>query len=358
MGMKQRGGVLRVLLVIVVVLIIAGTAFAIYLRGPGPFDFAGGQKVALADYKDANPTSVPASMKDADAVKRGEYLTQSGRLHGLPHRARRPAVRGRITPSRCRSARSIRPTSRPTRKPASATIPIRISSPRCIAACASDGARMYPAMPFASYTYMTDDDALAIKAYLFTLAPVHAPARANTLKFPFNQRWAIGAWSAVFNADKRFQPDTSKSPEWNRGAYLSEALAHCGECHTPRNIAFALEQPQEIRRRSDRRLARVQHQRRQGQRHRRMERRRYRRLHRPRPRERSRQRVGSDGRSGGRKPEPSRAGRHQGDRRLRAQRAGDAFRPARATRARCAGIRTSKDSPPTSAARKSTKARA
>ncbi len=104
-----------------------------------------------------------------------------------------------------------------------------------------DGARMYPAMPFASYTYMTDDDALAIKAYLFSLAPVHAPARANTLKFPFNQRWAIGAWSAVFNADKRFQPDTSKSPEWNRGAYLSEALAHCGECHTPRNVAFALD---------------------------------------------------------------------------------------------------------------------
>src|SRR6202042_725833 len=94
--------------------------------------------------------------------------------------------------------------------------------------------------PFASYTYVTDEDALAIKAYLFSLAPVHAPARANTLTFPFNHRAAIGMWSAVFNPDKRFQPDTSKSAEWNRGAYLSEALAHCGECHTPRNIAFAL----------------------------------------------------------------------------------------------------------------------
>ena len=47
-------------------------------------------------------------------------------------------------------------------------------------------------------------------------------------------------WSAMFNADKRFEPDTSKSAEWNRGAYLAEALAHCGECHTPRNLAFAL----------------------------------------------------------------------------------------------------------------------
>ena len=87
---------------------------------------------------------------------------------------------------------------------------------------------------------MTDDDALAIKAYLFTLAPVNAPARANTLKFPFDQRWLLGLWSGIFNADVRFKPDTSKSPEWNRGAYLAEAMAHCGECHTPRNVGFAL----------------------------------------------------------------------------------------------------------------------
>jgi mono/diheme cytochrome c family protein len=96
-------------------------------------------------------------------------------------------------------------------------------------------------MPFASYTYMTDEDALAIKAYLFSLAPVHAPARANDLKFPFNQRWLLGTWSVVFNADARFKADSAKSAEWNRGAYLSEALAHCGECHTPRNVAFGLD---------------------------------------------------------------------------------------------------------------------
>ena len=38
-----------------------------------------------------------------------------------------------------------------------------------------DGARLYPAMPYTSYTYMTDADALAIKAYLFSL---RAGARA------------------------------------------------------------------------------------------------------------------------------------------------------------------------------------
>src|SRR5260370_13463942 len=104
-----------------------------------------------------------------------------------------------------------------------------------------DGARLYPAMPYTSYAYITDTDALAIKAYLFSLPPVHATAPTNTLTFPFNQRWGMMFWSALFNPETRFEPDTSKSPEWNRGAYLAEALAHCGECHTPRNLAFALD---------------------------------------------------------------------------------------------------------------------
>ena len=109
-----------------------------------------------------------------------------------------------------------------------------------------DGARLYPAMPYTSYAYLTDADTLAIKAYLFQLPPVRSPTPANTLKFPFDQRWVMGIWSAVFNQGKQFEPDVSKSLEWNRGAYLIEALAHCGECHTPRNLAFALDNRQKF----------------------------------------------------------------------------------------------------------------
>ena len=145
------------------------------------------------------------------------------------------------SPSGCRSARCIRPTSPPTRKPGSAITAMQDFLNAVHRGIRHDGARLYPAMPYTSYTYMTDADALAIKAYLFSLPPVHAPAPENTLSFPFNQRWAMTFWSAVFNRDSRFAPDTSKSPEWNRGAYLAEALAHCGECHTPRNLAFALD---------------------------------------------------------------------------------------------------------------------
>jgi mono/diheme cytochrome c family protein len=96
-------------------------------------------------------------------------------------------------------------------------------------------------MPYASYAYMTDDDALAIKAYLFTLAPQHAPARKDQLSWPFSDRRLLTLWNVMFNPDRRFRPNVGQSQQWNRGAYLAEAMGHCGECHTPRNVAYALD---------------------------------------------------------------------------------------------------------------------
>jgi len=58
--------------------------------------------------------------------------------------------------------------------------------------------------------------------------------------FPFNQRALMSLWSVFFNPDKRYQANADRDAQWNRGAYLAEAMAHCGECHTPRNLAFAL----------------------------------------------------------------------------------------------------------------------
>jgi mono/diheme cytochrome c family protein len=106
---------------------------------------------------------------------------------------------------------------------------------------AADGTRLYPAFPYNSYTLMTDDDALAIKAYLFSLPPVRQETPPNTFGFPFNQRWLMAFWSAFFNPNERYQPNPARSPEWNRGAYLAEALGHCGDCHTPRNLMQAMD---------------------------------------------------------------------------------------------------------------------
>lgn len=105
----------------------------------------------------------------------------------------------------------------------------------------SDGQHLYPAFPYASYTQLSRADVLAIKAYIFSLPAVVQANRDPDLMFPFNQRWAMGFWKAAFFENKRFVADESKSAEWNKGYYLANALAHCAECHTPRNVAFALD---------------------------------------------------------------------------------------------------------------------
>lgn len=103
-----------------------------------------------------------------------------------------------------------------------------------------NGENLYPAFPYTSYTLLTDDDVKAIKAYLFSLPAVHQPNRENEMPFPFNQRWGLWFWNLVNFEGQRFQPDTSKDAQWNQGAYFVEALGHCGECHTPRNITMGM----------------------------------------------------------------------------------------------------------------------
>jgi mono/diheme cytochrome c family protein len=101
------------------------------------------------------------------------------------------------------------------------------------------GEYLYPVFPYPWFTKVTRDDVLAIKAYLFSLSPVHAPKKPNHLMFPFDVRLGVGAWDAIFFTAGTFQPDASKSAEYNRGAYLVEGLGHCGDCHTPKNLAEA-----------------------------------------------------------------------------------------------------------------------
>ncbi|MDO1583426.1 c-type cytochrome [Rhizobium oryzicola] len=100
------------------------------------------------------------------------------------------------------------------------------------------GENLYPAFPYTSYALLSTDDILAIRAYLRSLAPVSAPSPANELAFPFNQRWLMRGWNLLFLASGPMQQNPSKNEKWNRGAYLVEALAHCGECHTPRGLMF------------------------------------------------------------------------------------------------------------------------
>ncbi len=101
---------------------------------------------------------------------------------------------------------------------------------------APDGAHYFPVFPYTSFTYMTEPDLLALKAYLFSIPPVRQPNKPPALRFPFNWRTPVAFWKWLYFEPGPFRPDPSRPDAWNRGAYLATALAHCGECHTPRNL--------------------------------------------------------------------------------------------------------------------------
>ncbi len=99
-----------------------------------------------------------------------------------------------------------------------------------------DGSRYFPVFPYPSYTKMTEEDALAIKAYLFSLEPVKQANREHDVFFPFSWRFLQRGWRMINFDEGRYEPDPKASDQVNRGGYLVDALAHCGECHTPRNF--------------------------------------------------------------------------------------------------------------------------
>jgi mono/diheme cytochrome c family protein len=98
-----------------------------------------------------------------------------------------------------------------------------------------DGANYFPAFPYTSYTNILDEDAGAIKAFLLAQPPVRQPNRPHDVSFPFSWRFLQNFWKLLFFTEGPFQPAPDRGAAYNRGAYLVTALAHCGECHTPRN---------------------------------------------------------------------------------------------------------------------------
>ena len=104
---------------------------------------------------------------------------------------------------------------------------------------APDGSRYYPAFPYPNFTKLTRQDIFAIRAYLATLTPVNHAPRAPELRFPFNYRFVMRGWNWLFFKPGILMPDQQKSAAWNRGRYLVEGVAHCGACHTPKNMLGA-----------------------------------------------------------------------------------------------------------------------
>ncbi|MEX1265464.1 MAG: cytochrome c [Woeseia sp.] len=109
-----------------------------------------------------------------------------------------------------------------------------------------DGDAYYPAFPYTSYTGMSNEDLLAIKAYLQSLEPVAGKSPDHDLPIVMSSRMTAAAWKKRYFKPQRFKPNINEDDQWNRGAYLVRHVGHCGECHTPRRALGALERDQEL----------------------------------------------------------------------------------------------------------------
>ena len=109
---------------------------------------------------------------------------------------------------------------------------------------APGGRRLYPAMPYTSYHAVSRADVDALYLYLMSRPPVAKPNRDHDLAFPFNLRPLVAFWNALYRPDPPEDPGPGLSggdalTGEARGDYLVNVLGHCGECHTPRNLAYA-----------------------------------------------------------------------------------------------------------------------
>jgi mono/diheme cytochrome c family protein len=98
-----------------------------------------------------------------------------------------------------------------------------------------DGSHLFAAFPFNAYTELRDDDVKALYAYLMTRPAVSATVPPMTVPFPLNVRFLQEGWKILCFRSGRYRPDPAKDGQWNRGAYLAQAVSDCGGCHTPRN---------------------------------------------------------------------------------------------------------------------------
>lgn len=186
--------------------------------------------------------SATAQQPDADPAKRGEYLFNAGGCLGCHTDAKNggaPLAGGRalktpfgtffgpnITPdpqhglgrwSEADFLRAMRHGERP------------------------DGANLFPVFPYTSFTKINDSDLKDLWAYLRTVPAAATPNKAHDVGFPFGLRPGLTVWKWINFTPGAFSAEPARSAEVNRGAYLVQALAHCSECHTPRNLMGGLD---------------------------------------------------------------------------------------------------------------------
>jgi mono/diheme cytochrome c family protein len=206
-----------------------------------------GALVAALNLRDEEPITEkpPAFASTPEQVRRGEYLARAGNCIGC-HTARGGAAYagglGIATPFGIVYSTNLTPDSRTGLGTWTAAHFWRaMHNGR-----SRDGRLLYPAFPYPEFTQVTREDSDAVFAFLMSLRPVEHDRRAPELRFPYNSQAALAVWRALFFEPGTFEPDRSKSPEWNRGAYLLRGLGHCVACHGGRNVFGATSEKFEL----------------------------------------------------------------------------------------------------------------
>ncbi|MDB5825900.1 MAG: hypothetical protein JWQ73_120, partial [Variovorax sp.] len=194
---------------------------------------------ALSWHEDIDPVATPARQSfDANTVRRGEQLAAVGNCigchtaaGGVPFAGGTPVVTpfgtvygANITPDAATGigAWSEAAFSRALREGVS-----------------RDGKLLYPAFPYDHFTHLADADIAALYAFVMTRDAVASRPPANHMMFPLNFRPVVAGWNLLFLDRGPRAADAAQTAEWNRGAYLADALGHCAACHSPRNVLGA-----------------------------------------------------------------------------------------------------------------------
>jgi len=207
----------RIALAVVILILIA--AVALYLLRPGVLP-------PMVGVKETSATTA--------TINRGEYLARAGdcvACHTAPDGREFAGNRPMPTPFGSLFAPNITPDEETGIGRWTSDDFYRMMH----TGVSRDGALMYPAMPFASYTKVTRADSDAIYAYLMSVPPVKQVNRPHELRFPFNKRDLLLGWRTLYFKEGEYVPDPAQSAQWNRGAYLVEGLGHCAMCHTAIN---------------------------------------------------------------------------------------------------------------------------
>lgn len=109
-----------------------------------------------------------------------------------------------------------------------------------------DGSAMFPVFPYLSYTGMNEQDLGDLWAYLRSVPAIERTNTAHDAPAPFGWRALLPVWRGLYFDEGPTEAPVGMAPEWYRGAYLVRAVAHCGECHTPRDWLGGLDGSREL----------------------------------------------------------------------------------------------------------------